>query len=129
MTSPPNETSYHPRKKGFWIDLLLNGMLPLVLGWLLYQARLRMHLPAIIQSHLADGLWAYAFASVLLIAWNRCTPWYWIGTALLVAIGFEWLQANEMVPGTADWKDALVYLLAMGISIGLNPYFRKRYSY
>lgn len=128
MTKDQRNARYHSRNKGFWYDLLLNGLLPLLLGWLLYNTALLSYLPAIFQSHLADGLWAYAFASVLLIAWNRVVPWAWMLIAMIVAAGFEWLQAAGTIPGTADWKDGLIYLLAMGISIGLNPYFRKRFS-
>lgn len=121
-------SSYHHRNKGYWIDLCINGLLPLFLGWLLYRSNINPLLPALLKSHLADACWAYAFASALLICWNRQIPWYWMAVVVGVAVGFEWLQANGTVPGTADWKDVLAYLISIALSNCFNTYFRDRFS-
>jgi len=94
-------------------NLLLNVLIPLLFGAALYF----FPTPILIKNHLADGLWAFAFLSALIIVWNRKVPALWVTVAILVPILFEYLQYTEFIPGTGDLLDIAAYFTFYGIAI------------
>ncbi|MGC4096122.1 MAG: hypothetical protein QM706_03310 [Nitrospira sp.] len=105
-------------------DILLNILLPLLAGTLLYC------LPAAVQpsipfhNHLADGLWAYAFLSSILIVWQRIPNRFWIFAVFTSAVLFETLQWLQFFPGTGDIYDVFTYFLFFIIALLINTFFR-----
>ena len=59
-------------------DGFLNVFLPLLAGVFIYRAEQYIHIPALIRYYVPDGLWAYAFASCMLIVWERKIHWPWM---------------------------------------------------
>ena len=108
-------------------DVLLNILLPLVLGVLLYGSA--DHLPLLLKYYLADGLWAYAFVSSLLVIWERKINLFWISMAIATAAGFEILQYRQVVAGTGDVYDLLTYIVFITTAISLNRFFTKQFQY
>lgn len=109
-------------------DLLLHVVLPLSVGTCCYL----LHASPFLKFHLADGLWAYAFLSTLLIIWDSQIPGTWIFIAILVAISWEFFQFTGLLPGTGDLLDVVFYLafygLALTVNRYLNIYSRKKYE-
>lgn len=109
-------------------DLIYFVFIPLVLGALIYSVardesiyflqffRLnfsKINLPYWIQYHLPDGLWAFAFSSLVAIVWQevRSKGYYtWFAVLILVSV------VLEVFYGTFDWID-LVFILG-GIALG-----------
>ena len=109
-------------------DLIYFVFIPLVLGALIYSVardesiyflqffRLnfsKINLPYWIQYHLPDGLWAFAFSSLVAIVWQevRSKEYYtWFAVLILVSV------VLEVFYGTFDWID-LVFILG-GIALG-----------
>ncbi|MGS4346650.1 hypothetical protein ACKUSY_13860 [Myroides odoratus] len=80
----------------------------------------KVELPYWIQYHLPDGLWAFAFSSLVAIIWQdvRSKAYYaWLTVLLLVVVGLE------VFYGTFDWYDLLFMLLGIGLAFGI---FRVR---
>jgi hypothetical protein len=102
-------------------DISLNVLLPLLLGSACYAVG--GLLPAILRSHGADALWAYAFMSLLLIVWERRMPHSWIAAPFLLAIAYEGGQYSGFLAGTADAWDLLAYSAFFIIALLLNSYF------
>ena len=111
-----------PRK---FEDIVCNVLFPLALGVITYLTSLETVLPGLVRNHLADGLWAYAFASCLLIIWDREIRIGWMLVMLISAIGFEVMQSFDIVPGTGDWLDVFTYLLLFTLCFWANPFFRR----
>lgn len=109
-------------------DIFLNSVLPVVLGGLLYVAGKDLFTPGFINNHLADGLWAYAFLSSILIIWERSFHLLWIAACFGLAIVFEWLQFKTIIAGTGDWLDVLTYFTGFLLSLCLNNRFRTIYA-
>lgn len=111
-------------------DLTLNIVLPLVGGLLIYLLS-ALSLDAIgwIRSYLPDGLWAYAFASAMLIVWQRELNLLWLSLVLLSGLVFEWMQFNEVVAGTGDLVDIIVYIVFFLIALLFNPFFKRTFNY
>lgn len=112
-------------------DLGLTVATPLLLGGLIYywtrqhsirfllwfdqQLNLRpvtkLHLPTWVSFHLPDGLWTFAFSSLLLILWRRRIDkesFLWLCLPLVTAI------VLELTFGTFDYQD-LWFILAGGL--------------
>lgn len=108
-------------------DVSLNVMLPLLLGSLIYFLGRDGGLVPLLKNHAADGLWAYAFISALLIIWHRNLPPYWLLIVCFVAVLFEFLQYKGFVEGVGDWTDAAVYLVFILLGYLLNNTFKRLY--
>jgi hypothetical protein len=108
-------------------DLLLNVLLPLLLGYIVYYAGQQGGINPGLKNYLPDGLWAYAFISALLIIWNRRLPFGWIISIYVLAAGFELLQYYKVVAGQADSWDVAVYFLFISAGLLLNSLFKRLY--
>ncbi|HYO21130.1 MAG TPA: hypothetical protein VER36_01915 [Flavisolibacter sp.] len=109
-------------------DFCLNALLPLLLGGCVYLNSHWLQEMRLISGYAADGLWAYAFASAILIVWQRRIHGGWLATALLSAIIFEGLQHLDIVGGTADVNDLLVYAICFSTAVLLNNYFKHQFA-
>jgi|GEM_PF-5268123 len=69
---------------------------------------------------LADGLWAFAFVSTLLLLWQDRLNITLITLILVAFFGFEYTQAIGLVPGTADLMDVMVYLVSGVLAFALR---------
>src|ERR1044071_2301894 len=107
-------------KNARWFDISLNVLLPLVAGAALYIIPALASNGSITKIRLADGLWAYAFVSALLIVWNRMPSRQWIVALFGVAALIEWLQYLHLFPGTGDWYDMITYFLFFSAALLLN---------
>jgi hypothetical protein len=105
-------------------DLILNVIFPLLCGILLYAAAHSFEFPALIRNHLADGLWAYAFLSCILIIWNREINGMWIVISFVLVADFELMQYWHVIAGTGDVYDVITCWLFFAISIQLNKFFK-----
>jgi len=65
------------------------------------------NLPQPLLYSLPDGCWVFAGTSWMLIIWRRLHAWVFIFAAL--AIGGEFGQAVQIVPGTFEWNDITFY--------------------
>jgi hypothetical protein len=105
-----------------YVDTIVNVLLPIIIGILVY-----MYVPSkttallhITRNSLPDICWAYAFANTILIIWQRKYNFYWLVTCFIVSTIFELLQYYNLIEGTGDVWDVLVYLLGFLLSIFLN---------
>jgi hypothetical protein len=110
-------------------DILLNIIAPLLLGILIYFIAGTSPVPALVKNHLADGLWAYAFISSILIIWNRELNPIWILTAFIISVCIELLQWYHTIEGTGDMYDMATYCLFFIISLKLNKFFKTRFNF
>jgi hypothetical protein len=111
------------------LDLFLNCFSPLFFGNLVYFFSGSISLFSFLKDHVADGLWAYAFCSALLIVWNRKILPGWISAAFLSAVIFELLQYLHFVPGTSDLYDVFTYFLCFVLALVLNHFFKQHFNY
>jgi hypothetical protein len=105
-------------KKLLFLDLFLNVISPLFVGYLIYLDFFMT--PPVVKNYLADGLWAYALISALLIIWDRKPYSLWIGLAILLGVGFEFLQHTSIIPGIGDFFDLLTYLIFSSFALYVN---------
>jgi hypothetical protein len=65
---------------------------------------------------LPDGLWVYALTSFMLLVWRNTdslpTKMLWCSLGLLLGAGIEIGQLAGVVPGTFDYGDLIVCLIA-----------------
>lgn len=76
----------------------------------------KVELPYWIKYHLPDGLWAFAFSSLVAMIWQdvRSKAYYiWLAILIGIAVGLE------VFYGTFDWYDLLFILLGIGFAVGL----------
>jgi hypothetical protein len=83
-------------------------LVPLLIGIIIYSLPLSNHW---VRNYVPDGLWAFSFGYAFLWIWKptlfsalRLIP-------LLVFFAFELFQKFEIITGTFDLVDCLVYLL------------------
>lgn len=107
-------------RKGLITDLLLNCVLPIIVGVLIYMGSQRYDYPSFISGHLADLFWAYAYASAILLVWTRELNIVWFFTALLSSYFFEWGQYTGIFAGVGDWMDVFVYSVGFAVALVLN---------
>jgi hypothetical protein len=112
-----------------WWDLIFNIIIPVFLGFAFYYYKNTIHFNSFIKNHFADGLWAYAFYSSLLIIWNRQIKWIWLLLALLSSFTFEYFQFIHIIPGTGDWIDVYTYLIFFIVVLLLNNFFKHQFKY
>jgi hypothetical protein len=110
-------------------DLTLNIFLPLILGGLIYLLADNFVTIPWIHYYIPDGLWAYAFASAILIIWQRKLNLLWLLLMLIVNVFFEWMQFKAIIPGTGDLADIFIYLLFFMIALLFNPFFKQTFKY
>lgn len=113
-------------KSGKGLDILVNIIAPVAVGCFIYFVTNITKLPAIITSYLADGLWAYAFISTILIIWERQINIIWILIAFMIAVCFEVLQHYHAIAGTGDVYDVITYLLFFIIALLTNSLFKTK---
>ena len=92
------------------IAILVHVVCPLLIGLAIYYFTTSIAFTHLIKNHFADGLWAYAFISAILLIWERKINWFWVGCVVLVAFLFECFQYLHIFPGTGDVFDFIVYL-------------------
>lgn len=110
-------------------DIGLNVLLPLLAGFALYLPGIAASTHSFISNYLADGLWAYAFMSTILIIWNRHYNAGWILLLFVLAAGFEICQYTALVSGTGDVYDVIIYYSFFSITIFLNRIFKPTFNY
>jgi hypothetical protein len=112
------------------IDLTINTIVPVILGSMIYITGSVHVLPVLLQNHLADGLWAYAFLSCMLITWDRKFNLTWIVLTIVISILFELFQFWHLVAGTGDIWDVVIYLLffSLALLINQNPFYINYYE-
>jgi hypothetical protein len=110
------------------IDVLLTVVLPVLLGIGIYLTAEKFPIPFLLKDHAADGLWAYAFASSILIVWERHINMAWMIIALLAAVSFELLQYIHFIKGTGDIYDMLTYAIGFSIALLSNTFLKKFFN-
>lgn len=105
-------------------DLLLNVIIPVLCGISIYQFPGIFGHSGFTRNHLPDGLWAYALSSTLLITWNRKVHTGWFAVAGMLFIFYELMQYFNLLDGTGDVADILIYLTFTALAILLNLYFK-----
>jgi len=72
---------------------------------------LNLGLPAVIRNYLPDALWAISFSASICWLWfddfKLGTIWYFV--CLGSMISFEFLQYIQIIKGTSDFIDIIVY--------------------
>ena len=106
-------------------DILLNVVLPVLTGYLIYQFAGNNNRYEWARNYLPDGLWAYALLSSILIIWNRKINTYWCSLVFLFAAAIEIFQFFHFIPGTGDIWDIATYYLFFIIVLLTNKYFFK----
>ena len=91
-------------------DVFLNIALPVLAGAIIYL--FEADVSPFIKNYFPDALWAYAFASSILIIWHR-------------EVNVAWL-AVMFVAG--DWWDIAVYSLSFSGAVFLNQYFKHTFQ-
>jgi hypothetical protein len=116
-------------RNGKPLDLLCNVFLPILLGVGIYKLSYCYGFTKLLTNYLPDGLWAYAFLSALLFIWDRQINKVWILLAFGIAIGFELLQYLQVLGGTGDFFDIVVYSLSFTVVLLLNNFFKTKFLY
>lgn len=81
------------------------------------------HCPDWIKYNVPDGLWLYAFLSMLSSIWNRTFSLsfiIWCIAAILSSYLSEFAQIVYLLPGTFDWKDIIAYTISTIIFLLIN---------
>lgn len=77
-------------------------------------------IPGPVLYSLPDGLWVYAFTSLMGFIWFRVprssAKLLWTLLPVSMAMGAEIGQGFRLVPGTFDWSDMLSYLIAWALA-------------
>jgi hypothetical protein len=108
-------------------DIMVNVISPVLAGCLIYYGGYTRQLPSPAQNYLPDGLWAYAFISAILIIWNRHIHPAWLIIVCLLAAGFELLQYLQLINGTPDIIDVVVYLICIGLGVIVNHFLQEKH--
>ena len=104
--------------KSSYFDVLLNVIIPILLGSLFYLCTLPY--PYILRFYIPDALWAYAFTSIILIIWERVYNILWLSIIVVFFCVFELLQFLGILPGTGDLIDVLTYCISFLCALLLN---------
>jgi len=100
-------------------DIIFHTILPLLIGCLIYFYENASSFLTSLASYLPDGLWSYSLVSFLLIFWNMKIPYIWIFGVMLLFVLTEFLQLTNIIPGTGDFIDLLIYFSFGGLSYSL----------
>jgi hypothetical protein len=109
-------------------DLLLNIVLPLWIGVLIYWATDRLSVPPLVRNYLPDACWGYSLMSATLWVWQRRIVLGWVLAVFGLAVGFETLQYYHFIDGTGDLGDIAVYFVSFGLALAFNPIYEKQYK-
>jgi hypothetical protein len=107
-------------------DVLINVVIPIALGAVAYYYSNSLFKISLLKNHLADGLWAYACFSSILIIWNRKINIFWLLVALLSSFLFEFLQYKRLISGTGDLIDGITYLIFFILALYSNNLFKSK---
>lgn len=126
------------KKYGIILRLLCHTVLPLLLGWGIYQyagrrilvtfEHLPVYLPKALSYQIPDGLWMYAFTSFLYL-WHGNHPkerFFWLAIALALGVGYELSQYMNWINGTADLLDTIAYTIGWALAISINSFTTKK---
>lgn len=85
------------------------------------------NIPSWIYYSLPDGLWVYAFASALMIYWNREIEKakYWLLIPFVSGTFIEIAQGLNLFQGTFDFLDLAFTVLALILSVTINYNFKQ----
>lgn len=83
-------------------------LVPLILGVFIYQFAGEI---SWLRNYLPDGLWAFSFGYAFLLLWQPRPKSFLHLVPLLFLVGFEFLQYLEIITGTFDLIDCLIYIL------------------
>jgi hypothetical protein len=76
--------------------------------------------PAFINASFVDAMAAYALGSALSLVWrHEVERRGWLLLGLFVALGFEFVQVPEAVPGVFSWIDVVAILLFYPLGVAL----------
>jgi hypothetical protein len=85
-----------------------------------YLAGVKHLIPGFILYSLPDGLWVYAFTSLMGCIWFRAprssAKLFWTLLPASMAVVAEIGQGFRLVPGTFDWADMFSYLAAWALA-------------
>ena len=79
-----------------------------------------IYLPGWIIYSVPDGLWMFAFVLSVFSVWNfelNSTSGKWIYAAILMGLGFEFMQAFVNGIGVFDWNDLFIMLISTAIAL------------
>ena len=107
-------------------DILLNIILPLLSGFLIYLIAGFADIPKLIKNYLPDALWAYSFITTVLIIWNRKINAIWIIVTFFFAVTFELAQKYKVILGTGDIYDVFTYFSVFLITLFLNNFLTNK---
>ena len=79
----------------------------------------RSQIPGWVIYSLPDGLWIYALSMSLFLIWGNdyLKSSVWVVIALLLAPSLEIMQYFHFLPGTFDWRDLIIYIIASFSSV------------
>lgn len=108
------------------LDISFHTILPLLIGCLIYFFENTSPFIKGLANYIPDGLWSYSLVSFMLIVWKLQIPYTWVLGIILMFVLTEYLQFLNVIPGTGDIIDLLIYFCFGGLSyITLrNSFFR-----
>lgn len=113
-----------------WVaDLIINVVLPILAGAIIYYAANYFELNKYVRNQLPDGLWAWALFSCTLIIWDRRIHLLWISSTFVLCILFEVLQYFRVIRGVGDYLDVLTYFIFGIAALLVNKYFIITFKY
>jgi len=95
-----------------------------------------LFLPNWIVYSLPNGLWAFAYAIIIITIWWRSTSkqkYFWLVTIPVLVFGFEFLQLLGVRYGTFCWLDLLsgiigiLLALLVGIKLSKSKYHENKF--
>jgi len=106
-------------------------ILPLIIGTLIYaffrgiplinmQPLSDLNPPQFIIYNVPDALWFYALLSAVIAIWEYKTSKnfiIWFAIVVLLSLLSEVFQSLKLIPGTFDYKDLIVYVIAGLLSL------------
>lgn len=103
------------------LDIIINVFLPIVLGITIYLLKAFQDF-TVVRNYIPDGLWAYALVSSLLIIWERKIKTQWITICIMMFLMFEIFQYFEILDGTGDIIDIIIYFFFSFLALFTNKY-------
>ena len=105
---------------------VLNIILPILVGVMIYVGNKHGLITNYISSYIPDGLWAYSFTSTILIIWNRQINIFWFVILGICFVIFEIMQSSNIIKGTGDIVDVIVYFLFGLSSVIINNMLKNK---
>jgi hypothetical protein len=82
-------------------------------------------LPAFVKYNLVDGLWLYSLLKMIELVWkenSKTHMFIWFGIATVFSVITEVLQGWNIISGTFDTADVLMYFLVLLICLYQNTF-------